>query len=151
MSDDLDGTPVVVATDAGALRGTWHGGVARFAGVPDAAPPVGDRRFRPPAPVEPWEGERPADAFGPICPQNPSIMDALFGGESERTDEDCLYLNVWTAEPAGRRPSARHGVDPPRRVRDGFRLVAHVRGLPVRPRRRRPRDDQLPARLARLP
>lgn len=99
MSAHEDGTPVVVATGAGSLRGRWQDGVARFAGVPYAAPPVGDLRFRAPAPVDPWTGERSAEAFGPICPQNPSMMDALFGGDSERWDEDCLYLNVWTPDP----------------------------------------------------
>lgn len=95
-----DGTHEVVTTDLGALRGHWSGGVARFAGIPYAAPPVGDRRFRPPAPAEPWDGVRPAEDFGPICPQNPSMMDALFGGDSEPYDEDCLYLNVWSPSPA---------------------------------------------------
>jgi len=94
-----DGDAVVVTTSTGPLRGLWHDGVARFAGIPYAAPPVGERRFRPPAPVEPWDDVRPADEFGPICPQNPSMMDALFGGDSERWDEDCLYLNVWTPDP----------------------------------------------------
>ena len=98
MSARLDGDPVVVTSTHGALRGHWNDGVARFAGIPFAAPPVGDLRFRAPAPVEPWDGERSAESFGPICPQNPSMMDALFGGDSERWDEDCLYLNVWTPD-----------------------------------------------------
>ncbi len=98
-TDRVDGEPVVIGTTDGALQGHWHHGVARFAGIPFAAPPVGDLRFRPPQPVEPWTGERPAESFGPICPQNPSIMDALFGGDSEAWNEDCLYLNVWTPTP----------------------------------------------------
>lgn len=96
MTLHADGDPIVVATTHGDLRGHWHDGVARFAGVPYAAPPIGAGRFRAPRPVEPWTGERSAESFGPICPQNPSMMDALFGGDSERWDEDCLYLNVWT-------------------------------------------------------
>ncbi|HKY13554.1 MAG TPA: carboxylesterase/lipase family protein [Microthrixaceae bacterium] len=99
-----DGTAITVTTKSGDLRGSWHGGVARFAGVPFAAPPIGELRFRPPAPVEPWEGERSADSFGTISPQNPSLMDALFGGEAEQWDEDCLHLNVWTADPEASRP-----------------------------------------------
>ncbi|MFM7509029.1 MAG: carboxylesterase/lipase family protein [Actinomycetota bacterium] len=100
----IDGTAVEVTTSHGALEGSWHDGVARFAGIPFATPPVGPLRFRPPQSIDGWAGVRPAHEFGPICPQNPSMMDALFGGETETWDEDCLYLNVWTtdvhAEPA---------------------------------------------------
>ena len=99
-----DGAQVEASTDHGALRGAWHSGIARFAGIPFAAPPVGELRFRPPQPVEAWDGVRAADAFGPIAPQNPSIMDALFGGDSEQWDEDCLYLNVWTPSLDGALP-----------------------------------------------
>jgi para-nitrobenzyl esterase len=91
-----DGAPIDIETTHGTLRGTAEGGVARFLGVPFAAPPVGPLRFRPPRPAEAWTGVRPATSFGPIAPQNPSLMDALFGGEAEAWDEDCLFLNVWT-------------------------------------------------------
>ncbi len=93
-----DGAQVTVRTDKGELSGKWLGGVARFAAIPFAEPPVGDLRFRPPVAPLPWEGVRDATVFGPICPQNPSMMDLLFGGESETWDEDCLYLNVWTSD-----------------------------------------------------
>ena len=99
MDQNPNGTPVDVMTTLGALRGTWHHDIARFAGVPFAAPPIGEGRFRPPSPPVAWDGVRPADQFGPMSPQSPSIMDALFGGESERWDEDCLYLNVWSPDP----------------------------------------------------
>jgi para-nitrobenzyl esterase len=99
-----DGTDVVVSTHAGQVRGVWHGGSARFSGIPFAAPPVGDLRFRPPAPVEPWSDVRPATEFGPISPQNASLIDALFGGDAEQWDEDCLYLNVWSTDPTPTSP-----------------------------------------------
>ena len=100
MTAQREGDHVEVETAAGTLRGSWHHDVARFAGIPYAAPPVGERRFRPPAPVDPWHDVRSAESFGPVSPQNPSIMEALFGGEGEQWDEDCLYLNVWTADPS---------------------------------------------------
>ena len=104
MAAPADGTPVVVPTTGGALRGSWNDGVARFAGIPFAAPPVGELRFRPPQPPAPWTGERDATGFGPVSPQNPSLMDALFGGETETWSEDCLYLNVWTTGPISSAP-----------------------------------------------
>lgn len=95
-----DGDLVVVDTTHGAVRGDWHEGVARFAGIPFAAPPVGELRFRPPAPREPWADVLDATAFRAVSPQNPSMMDALFGAEAEVWDEDCLHLNVWTTQPS---------------------------------------------------
>jgi len=66
-----------------------------FKGVPFAAPPVGERRWKAPEPVEPWQGVRTADEWGTRCMQG-----AMFGGPLITRDksmgEDCLYLNVWT-------------------------------------------------------
>ncbi|MFU8876215.1 carboxylesterase/lipase family protein [Micromonospora sp. SL4-19] len=62
-----------------------------FSGIPYAAPPVGARRWRPPAPPAPWDSPRDASQPGPVCPQ--------LGGPTGSTivgDEDCLYLNVTT-------------------------------------------------------
>ena len=73
--------------------------VARFGGIPFAAPPVGDLRFRPPIATTPWSGELDATGFGPVSPQNPSMLNAMLGEEPEASDEDCLYLNVWTTSP----------------------------------------------------
>lgn len=80
------------------------GGVRVFRGLPYAAPPVGDRRWRAPAPVVPWDGVRPTDRFGPNCPQ-PRIA-ASIDPSIEGMSEDCLTLNVWTAaaSPGERRP-----------------------------------------------
>lgn len=83
----------VVSLTAGRLRGSAvaHGG-AVFKGIPYAQPPAGDLRWRPPAPVKPWSGERSATAFGPPCAQNSN------GRMLENSSEDCLFLNVWTAD-----------------------------------------------------
>lgn len=69
-------------------------GVRNFRGIPFAAPPVGDLRWRAPQPVKQWQGERSADEFGPRCMQTSRLgaIDPL----NPRMSEDCLYLNVWT-------------------------------------------------------
>jgi len=73
--------------EQGELRGTSEAGLKVFRGIPFAAPPVGDLRWRAPQPAARWEGMRPADKFAPQCLQAiPGIT----------TSEDCLYLNVWT-------------------------------------------------------
>lgn len=70
-------------------------GVRVYRGIPFAAPPVGDLRWRPPQPAEPWDGVRACEAYGPACPQLNTL--AIYGLELPETSEDCLYLNVWTA------------------------------------------------------
>lgn len=90
-----------VRTEAGRLQGRMERGVAVFRGVPFAAAPVGpEGRWRPPRPVPPWEGTRPALDFAPACPQTGVSMP---GEAPPPTQEDCLYLNVWSppASPAG--------------------------------------------------
>ncbi|MFJ8294317.1 carboxylesterase/lipase family protein [Streptomyces sp. NPDC094447] len=85
-----------VLTRYGALRGAAADGVAAFLGVPYARPPVGALRFRPPEPVEPWEGVREAAAFGPTAPKRPYAppLDALLP-DPEVAGDGCLNLNVW--------------------------------------------------------
>ncbi len=75
----------------GSVSGVVENGVAAFKGVPFAAPPVGDRRWKAPAPVQPWSGVRRADAFANACMQAPNTQ-----GNTAPVSEDCLYLNVWT-------------------------------------------------------
>ena len=84
-----------VKVEQGQLQGTKEEGLTIFRGIPFAAPPVGDLRWRPPQPAAKWDGVRPADKFAPQCVQ--SI-------QAPAMSEDCLYLNVWT--PA-KSPSAR--------------------------------------------
>jgi para-nitrobenzyl esterase len=71
--------------------------ITAFKGIPYAAPPVGDLRWRAPQPALPWQGVRKADQFGPICPQSmPQGMPV------PAMSEDCLFLNVWTGAKSSR-------------------------------------------------
>lgn len=92
-----------VKTKAGILQGVTEGDVSVFKGIPFAAPPVGEFRWRPPQPVTPWEGVRDASKYGPNCAQGG--WGAAPGSISEGSSEDCLYLNLWT--PAGSKPGAK--------------------------------------------
>ena len=96
--------PVTVAT--GKLSGvTLPSGVRAFKGVPFAAPPVGDLRWKDPQPAAKWDGVRKAEQFSNVCVQ-PSQPNRVPNNvtvdlpDSPKTSEDCLYLNVWTS--AGR-------------------------------------------------
>jgi para-nitrobenzyl esterase len=84
------GRAPVVATTGGLVRGVAAGANDHFLGIPYAAPPVGALRWQPPAPAARWSGIRDAGAFAPHCAQ----PAGPFGVAS--TDEDCLYLNVFT-------------------------------------------------------
>ena len=89
-----------VKTQDGLLEGTLDQstGIRMFKGIPFAAPPVGDLRWRAPRPVTPWTGVRKADKFGPRAMQLPLFGDMNF--RSNGVSEDCLYLNVWTPKDA---------------------------------------------------
>ena len=87
--------PAPVRTQYGLVQGTVEDGVTIYKGIPFAAPPVGDLRWRAPQPAAAWTGTRTADKFAPGCEQNLVVMPAL-GIESFPVNEDCLYLNVWT-------------------------------------------------------
>src|SRR5215472_12108812 len=94
---------LVVRTKAGELRGARENGVAVFRGVPYAAPPVGDLRFAPPRPVQPWPGARDARQDGPIAPQARSRLAHVMGDFERPQSEDCLTLNVWTPAVDGKK------------------------------------------------
>ena len=80
----------IVRTEGGLLSGAGDS-IRVYEGIPFAAPPVGERRWRPPKPAEPWDGIREATRFGPDCPQ-----ELRPGSRAGRIEEDCLTLNIWT-------------------------------------------------------
>jgi para-nitrobenzyl esterase len=94
----------VVRTDSGVVSGQIDShGVSSYLGIPFAAPPVGNLRWRPPQPVAAWTGVRATDHFGASCMQDemgvrlPWSRGFMTQGS---ISEDCLYLNVWTSAPS---------------------------------------------------
>ena len=83
-----------VKTSEGILEGSYLSGITIFKGVPFAAPPVGDLRWKAPQPVQKWEGVRMAKEYGPNPMQEALFGDMNFG--TKTNSEDCLYLNIWT-------------------------------------------------------
>lgn len=88
------GQPIPIAS--GPVTGEERDGVRSFKGIPFAAPPLGELRWKPPQPVAPWAEPRECVKSGPACPQQGKDLYGPVGEQSE----DCLYLNVWT--PASR-------------------------------------------------
>ena len=82
-------------TQQGDVQGVSESRVLVFKGIPFAAPPVGELRWREPQPAAAWQGVRKADAYGHACTQVPGLSEAN-GGPPGSLSEDCLYLNVWT-------------------------------------------------------
>jgi para-nitrobenzyl esterase len=80
-------TPASVMTATGLVQGVVEKDLTVYKGIPFAAPPVGDLRWRPPQPAAKWKGVRAADKFGP---------DPYQGDGKGGVSEDCLYLNIWT-------------------------------------------------------
>jgi para-nitrobenzyl esterase len=94
--------PEPVKTDAGMVSGTSAAapGVRVFKGIPFAAPPVGELRWRAPQPVARWTDVHRADKFGNVCVQPKGVGRVNVSvdlPDSPAASEDCLYLNVWTA------------------------------------------------------
>lgn len=98
MPAEID--PVAIEVEAGTLSGSRENGVLVFRGVPFAAPPVGDMRWRAPQPVAKWPGERAASAHDAPCTQPVDLNSTVanFGGVNGAQSEDCLYLTIYAPE-----------------------------------------------------
>ena len=98
--------PTTIQTKSGPVRGTGTD-IVVFKGIPYAAPPTGDRRWRAPVSPEPWTSVRDASQYGPRCPQPVNFAPRGNGPTTPpapvRTamSEDCLTLNVWTPAKSG--------------------------------------------------
>ncbi|MDR2231931.1 MAG: carboxylesterase family protein, partial [Tannerella sp.] len=101
--DVIDNSKPTVSTASGIVRGIKDANVESFKGIPYAAAPVGEYRWRAPQPVAAWQGVREADDFCADCAQAgwPRTSSAI----RENTSEDCLFLNIW--RPAGIKPGAK--------------------------------------------
>ncbi|HEY5970664.1 MAG TPA: carboxylesterase/lipase family protein [Pseudoxanthomonas sp.] len=101
----LSAAEPMITTRAGVVEGRREADIEVFRGLPFAAPPVGELRWREPQAVDAWTGTRKADAYAASCMQKPGIAESA-GGTAGPLSEDCLYLNVWTPEAsdAGKRP-----------------------------------------------
>lgn len=82
-----------VQVTGGKVEGAPVGAMTRYLGIPFAAPPVGELRWRAPQPVVPWSGVKQASSFAPACAQTAAWITLP-------KSEDCLYLNVWTPAPS---------------------------------------------------
>ena len=92
--------------DSGVVVGDSDGQVLAFKGIPYAAPPVGELRWKPPAPPAAWSSPRPAAEFGAICPQEGAPRFSATGARLAEPSEDCLTLNVWAPANAKGAPVA---------------------------------------------
>ena len=98
----------IVRTDSGAVRGAAIDGGYAFRGLPYAAPPTGNLRWRAPQAAPRWRGVREATEFAPSCPQEQDRTKNLFVPPGALA-EDCLYLNVYTPD-IGHRQGRDHPV-----------------------------------------
>src|SRR5499427_6249556 len=96
-----------VTVRSGKVKGAYNSdhSVLMFKGVPFAAPPVGDLRWKAPQPVRKWSGVRAADKFGPACMQTDVFGDILQFMRDAQPSEDCLNLTIWI--PASAKASSK--------------------------------------------
>jgi len=94
----------IVKTSAGAIEGVVEGSLRVFKGIPYAAPPIGEARWRPPQPAANWSGVRAATEFGPACTAPARRVESIYSQDIAPFSEDCLVLNVWAPSDADNAP-----------------------------------------------
>jgi para-nitrobenzyl esterase len=97
--------PTLATVETGQLKGVEKDGIVSFKGVPYAAAPVGNLRWRPPEPAAKWSGVKDAADYGNVCMQKYPSTDNGIGRQP--ASEDCLTLNIWTPKTSGQLPGKR--------------------------------------------
>jgi para-nitrobenzyl esterase len=122
----------VVQTRSGTVSGQAQGDLKVFKGIPYAQAPTGDLRWKPPVPVQPWEGARQASEFGPACLNPSSRLSSIYASDLAPFSEDCLSLNIWAPADASNAPvllwihgGALRGGSSKETLYDGSRLAEH--------------------------
>jgi para-nitrobenzyl esterase len=118
--------PGVVRTASGLVSGTDMDGLHAYLGIPYAAPPVGDLRWRPPEPARAWDGVRACVTYGPSCPQPSGTGLSFF--PLGKTDEDCLNLNVWTPDAASTGATTADAAEPGIAPQEALPVMVFIHG-----------------------
>src|SRR5258708_12136973 len=97
-------TDTTVKIEGGVVSGTAAGGVRVFKGIPYAAPPVGDLRWKPPQPVVPWHGVPDGSAYAAECPQTQYPAGSIYIRPLQPQSDDCPFLTPVTTPNTLARP-----------------------------------------------
>jgi para-nitrobenzyl esterase len=94
----------VISAPSGKVEGRMEVDLRVFKRIPFAQPPIGERRWKPPAPLPPWTGVRKATDFEPACLQPKPQLSTLYTRDPMPMSEDCLTVNIWAPRDARKAP-----------------------------------------------
>lgn len=86
----------IIKTKSGKIQGYQDDSLKIFKGIPYAAPPIGNLRFKPPVETKPWRDVLNTTTFGPYSPQGFTALEEMFGKFELQGEDNCLTLNIWT-------------------------------------------------------